>query len=393
MSLDDILKKLDAQTRERMSRKVPSWSGYDIVFPSLLSTEQCSGEAAARYKASVASIASMANSKPLSELRSLRSLRPLPLSPSSSLSENLYPTDQIADLTGGLGVDSWAFSKCFDKVLYNESNAELAAAVKHNFGVLGCDNIVVSNKLLEPGNLCDILGEFNPDVIFLDPARRSSTGKKVFLLEDCQPDVLALKEELLAAAPLLLLKLSPMADITMLHRRLGQEVTDIHVVAFDGECKELLVLLQRGYSGPATLTIHEDGTTLSFPEYYTESPAPFAGRILYEPGKSLTKAGLFDYPCSIGYKKLAKHTHLYIAPDNYKVLPGKYFKIEKVLPLQSRTIKELSKQSLAAEVSCHNIPITSEDLRKRLRTTSSGVNHIFAASTPSGNILLFTSIF
>ena len=119
MSLDDILKKLDAQTRERMSRKVPSWSGYDIVFPSLLSTEQCSGEAAARYKASVASIASMANSKPLSELRSLRSLRPLPLSPSSSLSENLYPTDQIADLTGGLGVDSWAFSKCFDKVLYN----------------------------------------------------------------------------------------------------------------------------------------------------------------------------------------------------------------------------------------------------------------------------------
>lgn len=381
MSLDDILKKLDAQTRERMSRKVPSWSGYDIVFPSLLSTEQCSSESAARYKASLAG-------------GSIWRL--------------------IADLTGGLGVDSWAFSKRFTKVLYNEANTELASAVKHNFEVLGCDNILISNKLLEPGNLHDILGDFKPDIIYLDPARRSATGKKVFLLEDCQPDVLVLKEELLNAAPLLLLKLSPMADITMLLQRLGPEVTEVHVVAFDGECKELLVLLRRGSSGPATLTLCEDSHTLRFPDYYSQDgcgarvaigqnfrpegtisgPDDIApGQILFEPGKALLKAGLFDYPCSIGYKKLAKHTHLYIAPDNYKVLPGKYFKIEKVLPLQSRTIKELSKQSLAAEVSCHNIPITSEDLRKRLRTIPSGVNHIFAASTPSGNILLFTSIF
>lgn len=323
-------------------------------------------------------------------------------------------------------MDSWAFSKCFGKILYNEANPELAAAVKHNFEVLGCDNIVVSNKLLEPGNLQDILGDFKPDIIYLDPARRSATGKKVFLLEDCQPDVLTLKEELLAAAPLLLLKLSPMADITMLRQRLGQEVTGVHVVAFDGECKELLVLMQRGHTGPATLTIHEDGTTLSFPDYYSDSTYEFTGersqlfgeslegKILYEPGKSITKAGLFEYPCTIGYTKLDRHTHLYIAPPSYHPdqaschsdqaschsdrsggisLPGKYFKIEKVLPLQSRTIKELAKQNIAAEVSCHNIPITSEDLRKRLHTTSSATNHIFAASTPSGNILLFTSIF
>ena len=365
MSLDDILKKLDAQTRERMSRKVPSWSGYDIVFTSLLSTEQCSGEAAARYKASLAG-------------GSIWRL--------------------IADLTGGLGVDSWAFSKSFTKVLYNEANTELASAVKHNFEVLGCDNILISNKLLEPGNLHDILGDFKPDIIYLDPARRSATGKKVFLLEDCQPDVLALKEELLAAAPLLLLKLSPMADITMLHRRLGREVTDIHVVAFDGECKELLVLLQRGYSGPATLTIHEDGTTLSFPEYYTESPASFAGRILYEPGKSLTKAGLFEYPCSIGYTKLDRHTHLYIAPDSCHsgqsegpTLPGKYFRIEKVLPLQSRTIKELSKQQISAEVSTHNVPIKAEDLKKRLKTSGSASSHIFACRCAGTDLLLFTT--
>lgn len=408
MSLEDIIKKLDADTKARMARKVPSWfsviPGSDresLIFPTALSTQQCSSEATALYKASVAV------GKPLSRRK-------------------------IADLTGGLGVDSWAFSKCFDKVLYNEANSGLAAAVKHNFEILGCNNIFVSNKLLKQGSLSEILGDFEPDIIFLDPARRSQDGKKVFLLEDCQPDVLILKDELLEACPNLLLKLSPMADITMLLQRLGN-VRELHVVAFDGECKELLVLLQRGWNGPASLTLCEEGQTLHFPEYYdtisNQNPTgyralrpvdimgyghsdPISGKtdiepaqLLYEPGKALLKAGLFDYPCTLGYKKLAQHTHLYIAPstdchsDSFChsdrsggiSLPGKYFRIEKVLPLQSRTIKELSRQGIAAEVSTHNIPIKAEDLKKRLHATPSPTAHIFAASTPAGNLLIITT--
>lgn len=386
MSLDDILKKLDAETRSRMARKVPSWfsviPGPDresLIFPSSLSTQQCSGEPAALYKAQVAFQALAA--------------------------------DRIADLTGGLGVDSWAFSKCFEKVLYNEANSELAEAVKHNFEVLGCGNITVSNKLLKPGNLKEILGDFKPDIIFLDPARRSAAGKKVFLLEDCQPDVLKLKEELLAASPNLLLKLSPMADITMLLQRLGPAVRQLHVVAFDGECKELLLLLQRGWSGPVELILHEDGITLG-PFDRTSAPAPGEdnanaadvrpGAILFEPGKALLKAGLFDYPCTLGYTKLAKHTHLYIAPDSFQEtsfptgsgisLPGKYFRIEKVLPLQSKTIKEIARQGIAAEVSTHNVPIKAEDLKKRLRATPSATTHLFAAAGVNADYIIIASV-
>ncbi len=385
MSLDGILKKLDAETKSRMARKVPSWfsviPGPDresLIFPSSLSTQQCSSENTALYKARVAFQALAA--------------------------------DRIADLTGGLGVDSWAFSKYFEEVLYNEANTELAEAVKHNFEVLGCSNITISNRLLEPGNLKDILGDFKPDIIFLDPARRSATGKKVFLLEDCQPDVLKLKEELLAASPNLLLKLSPMADITMLLQRLGAAVRELHVVAFDSECKELLLLLQRGWSGPVEFILHEDGITLG-PFDRTSAPAPGEdnanaadvrpGAILFEPGKALLKAGLFDYPCTLGYTKLAKHTHLYIAPDSFQAtpschsdrsggisLPGKYFRIEKVLPLQSKTIKEIARQGIAAEVSTHNVPIKAEDLKKRLHATPSATSHLFAVGCSDSNYLL-----
>lgn len=389
MSLDEILKKLDAETKSRMARKVPSWFSVipvpdreSLIFPSSLSTQQCSSENTALYKARVAFQALAA--------------------------------DRIADLTGGLGVDSWAFSKCFEKVLYNEANSELAEAVKHNFEVLGCGNITVSNKLLKPGNLKEILGDFKPDIIFLDPARRSAAGKKVFLLEDCQPDVLKLKEELLAASPNLLLKLSPMADITMLLQRLGAAVRELHVVAFDSECKELLLLLQRGWSGPVELILHEDGITLG-PFDRTSAPAPGEdnanaadvrpGAILFEPGKALLKAGLFDYPCTLGYTKLAKHTHLYIAPDSFQAtpschsdrsggisLPGKYFRIEKVLPLQSKTIKEIARQGIAAEVSTHNVPIKAEDLKKRLHATPSATSHLFAAAGVNADYIIIASV-
>ena len=422
MSLDEILKKLDAETKSRMARKVPSWFSVipgsnreSLIFPSSLSTQQCSSEKTALYKARVASNALLASRSQLDTRSRQRTQETMGGAGESKangvpLGACCLPQGQIADLTGGLGVDSWAFSKCFEKVLYNEANTELAEAVKHNYKILGCSNIEVSNRLLEPGNLNVILGSFEPDVIFLDPARRSAAGKKVFLLEDCQPDVLKLKDELLASSPNLLLKLSPMADITMLLQRLGPAVRQLHVVAFDGECKELLVWLQCGWSGPASLTLCEDGQILHFPDYNTPTTighnfwpeGVLPGQILFEPGKALLKAGLFDYPCTLGYTKLAKHTHLYIAPDSFQEtsfptgsgisLPGKYFRIEIVLPLQSKTIKEIARQGISAEVSTHNVPIKAEDLKKRLHATPSATSHLFAAAGVNDNIIIITSI-
>lgn len=389
--------------RQRIATKIPSWAGAEsLLYPTVLCTQQCSSEYTALYKASLAK-----------ELAAAQSGR-------QSVS--------IADLTGGLGVDSWAFSRYFRQVLFNEADKLLASAAQHNFEILGCINISTTNRSLVPqdrrdrqdnsGSLTEILGDFHPDIIYLDPGRRSHEGKKVFLLEDCSPDVLSLKEELLSCAPLILVKLSPMADISMLMRRLGANLSQIHVVACSGECKELLAVLQRGYTGSVGLTINEDGATLSFKlmedrtlihddqviaDYNCNIGAlPERGQILYEPGKAISKAGIFNYPRSLGYIQLAPHTHLYVVPagickddmssqsGSVQFLPGKYFLIDDVRPLQSSTIKELSRQGPDAEVSAHNVRISSDELRARLHAKSSATSHIFAASTAHGNLLIFT---
>ena len=216
------------EVRRKLRLKVPEWYAVpSLRYPFRLSGEQCSSAETASYKAAVASVAG----------------------------------GRIADLTGGLGVDSWAFSKVAAAVLYNEMKPELAAAAEHNFRELGVENVTVRNCRLEPGNVGEVLDGFEPDIIFLDPARRSEDGRKVFRLEDCQPDVLQLLPELFSAAPLILLKLSPMADITLVCRQLGS-VREVHVVASDGECKELLLLLERGYEGNFTTVIYENGSII-----------------------------------------------------------------------------------------------------------------------------------
>ena len=185
---------------------------------------------------------------------------------------------KVADLTGGLGVDSWAFSEVAEEVLYNEMNPELAAAARHNFQALGATNIFIRNCEATADSLEEILGDFKPDVIFMDPARRDSVGKKVFLLEDCSPDVLKMLPQMFETSRFILLKISPMADITMVVERLdrtyesfldenhkggwnGQWVREVHVVASCGECKELLILLDREWRNGYSLTCREDGGT------------------------------------------------------------------------------------------------------------------------------------
>jgi hypothetical protein len=347
------------EVRRKLRVKVPEWYAVrGLRFPLRLSGEQCSSAETARYKARVAADACGGGA--------------------------------VADLTGGLGVDSWAFAQVFDRVLYNEMKPELAAAAAANFAALGMDNIVVRNCAVGEVSLSGILGDFSPDILFLDPARRASDGRKVFRLEDCQPDVLQLLPELSAASPRVLLKLSPMADITLVCRQLGC-VKAVHVVAAEGECKELLLLLERGYDGPYSLFVYENGSVLAV-DGTLDAPVisrNFQG-VLFEPGKGLLKAGAFDLPCRYGLEKLDRHTHLYIGPAPVEALTpfGKWFRILEVVPLDKRGIKDVGRRYPKASVTARNIPLTSDALRKKLGVSDGGTVHIFGVRTSSGNTLL-----
>ncbi len=377
------------EVRRKLREKVPQWYAVpSLRYPLRISGEQCSSSETAKYKASVARAAA---------------------------------SGRIADLTGGLGVDSWAFAQVFDQVLYNEMRPELADAARRNFAALGLDNVrvtcaelVAERHPVKPGvtaSSCPtppapscptpighLLGDFQPDILFLDPARRASDGRKVFRLEDCQPDVLQLLPELLAACPLVLLKLSPMADISLVCKQLGC-VKAVHVVGAEGECKELLLLLERGYAGPYTLTVCSNGAVAEIvpAAMCGETPDQVGGDVsvmpdfdraspswLFEPGKALLKAGAFDWPCRFGLQKLGQHTHAYVSAEPVGELKpfGKWYQLLEVVPLNNRSIKEIGRRYPGADVTARNIPITSEALRAKLSKNAIPLQDTFPNQPP-----------
>jgi hypothetical protein len=351
-SFADILQGLDSDRAQKVARKLPAWAAVDgLEIPSALSLEQCSSSATAAYKANLAV--------------------------SGGTEAGTAPAT-ILDLTGGLGVDSWAFSQVAERVVYFERNAELAAAAGRNFTRLGAGNIEVRCEEVTPETELP-----EADLIYADPARRDAAGRKVFLLEDCTPDILTLLPMLLRKAPTVLLKLSPMADLAMLADRLGTALHEIHVVELDGEVKEILCLLHRdaassepeilitlltsaatasenrsqqaGLSsnplhpllggsclpgqlrkregpddkvvgkGPAQPDVFGGSWPLREAERFRlseerEAEVRFAAEVrpgdtLLEPCPALLKAGAFRLPCARwGLLKLAASTHLYLLP-------------------------------------------------------------------------------
>ena len=365
------------ESRRKLKDKMPQWYGEPrMIFPAKLSAEQCSSTLTGRYKAGLAAL--IAGGKPF----------------------------RIADLTGGLGVDTWYFSMEASEVLYNEMQDALCMAAKHNFGILGAGNIQFSNKCIIPecqakqedaesGNLAttaEILGAFKPDIIYADPARRSESGRKVFLIEECTPDILSLKEELFAVSRHILLKLSPMADISMVCSRLGPGCRQVHVIGAGGECKELLIWMDREWTGNYTVKVVELGqkseSVIEFTPEEEKTVCPailsenavrriqedrnFNQRWMFEPGKALMKAGAFSLVSARGGMfKTGVSTHYYIGTyqqcSEYSGL-GKIFEILRCEALDKGALRQAAVDFPKADITARNLPADTETYRKILQT-------------------------
>ena len=375
------------ESRRKLKGKVQEW--YDnpgLIFPLKLSAEQCSSSATGTYKADLAA-------KIVTE----------------SIDYNPDDKDwRIADLTGGLGVDSWFFSRRAGKVLYNDMQTALYDAAGHNFKTLGADNIERTCLQISSDTISTALEGFNPDIVYMDPARRGEDGKKVFLIEDCTPDVLTIKDEIFKYTHHILIKLSPMADITMVCNRLGHTCREVHVVATGGECKELLIWMDSRWSGEYSIKAIElrpdsDQTTFTFvPSEESDAVADIWKKaeckesqiFLFEPGKALMKAGGYNLT-STRFKiaKLGKSTHYYLT-DNVQTAErlkpyGKVYALMAYMPLDKRSIKEIGNKYPKAEVTARNISMDTNALRKKLGITSGDDAHIFGLkSDVEGNVLL-----
>ena len=378
------------QSRRKLKDKVHDWyMNPELIFPVSLSAEQCSSTATGIYKAELA--LNIAGNIPF----------------------------RLADLTGGLGVDSWYFSQKASQVWYHEMQEKLCTAAKHNFQKLNAENIFVRNMISTPETIEEIISDARPDIVYMDPARRGEGGKKVFLIEECTPDVLTLKEQIFKHCRHILIKLSPMADITMVCSRLGSACREVHVVAYGGECKELLIWMDREWNREYSITAVEISrlaslarndsistlsskdtppssrdTLLSSRDTLLSSRAQSRDLFLFEPGKALMKAGFFDLIRDyFGIEKMGVSTHYYLTDDESKVDDlkkfGKVYSIISIQPLDKRTIKAAGAAYPRAEVTARNIPMDTETFRKKLGVTSGDDAHIFGLKSDSlGNLLI-----
>lgn len=336
--------------RRQIKDKLPAWyANKALVFPSKIAAEQCSSEKTARYKQLL-----------------------------------INESDHICDLTGGLGVDSYYYSLKAKKVTYIERFANYTECARGNFMTLGTENITVIN-----GNGEELAKDINAvDVYYLDPARRGGGNKRVFALSDCEPDLTLLYPVLLEYAPMLIAKISPMADI-MHTLSLLPETTEIHVVSVRNECKELLFKMERESQGHPLQIICvnflPDGGIERFvfsPEEERSATPEFAetvGKYLYEPNASLLKAGAFKvltaaYPVS----KLHVNSHLYTSETLIEDFPGRAFQVEDIMPFSSALSKRIAKELPQANITVRNFPLTVEALRKKTKIKEGGDTYVFA---------------
>ncbi|MDF9831018.1 SAM-dependent methyltransferase [Parabacteroides sp. PF5-6] len=342
--------------RRQIRDKLPSWYAFeDLIYPSRLAAEQCSSEQTARYKQRL-----------------------------------VNAEDLVCDLTGGLGVDSHSFSQKAKEVLYIERFENYAEAARHNMAVLGARNIQVRQ-----GDTTEMIAALpDPDVFYIDPARRGESNKRLFALEDCEPDLLTLLPDLLKKAPQVIAKISPMADIDHTLKLLPQTAA-VHVLSVRNECKELLFVIEREPQTAAVPVscmdfnaVGEERTFRFMREEEQGAQPVYANTLrtyLYEPNASVMKAGAFkSIAVQYDMEKLGMHSHLYTSDRLIDDFPGRTFEIREVIPFQHKTLKTLSRRYPKANITVRNFPLTVEELRRRTGIREGGDVYLFATLLADG---------
>lgn len=336
--------------RQKGALKLIEWVGNeDIIMPPQLSYEQSSSHDTANYK-----------------------------------SKLIQKGSRVLDMTGGYGVDDSAFAKIASEVIYCERNKELADIVRHNFEILGSKNIKVycgdSLAFLKDQKSDSI------DLIYMDPARRNDNNKKMVGFMDCEPNPIELKKQCAVISKRMLVKASPMIDISLACNQLSG-VERVYVIAVKDELKEVLFDIDlRALSDqvPQITAVnlgksHQELVFDSIGESQAEVEYSEPLKFIYEPNVALLKSGCFRYLAQyFKVEKIAQHSHLYTS-NHFLDFPGRSFEVVRIL---SGNKKDISRHipSGKANITTRNFPLSVEQLRKKLRLKDGGDDYIIATS-------------
>ena len=341
--------------RQRTHDKLPTFAQIeDWWYPVRLSCEQCSSEATARYKAEI--------------IRQLGKKQ-----------------DILIDLTGGYGVDTYFLSEQTKQAHYVERNEELCRIAQHNFQIankpIHVHNTSAEDFLAQYSMAGSVSSDVKKEVVvYLDPARRDAHGGKVFRIEDCEPNIIKILPSLRAISNTILIKFSPMLDITSALQSLGNE-WDVHVVALHNEVKEIIFVTGNNRIHAVNI-LHEGNDQFSFTRSEEKSAlcamADCICEYIYEPNAAIIKAGAFRLVAErFQLHKLDHNTHLYTADLLTENFPGRVWKVIAQPIKNQRDIAALGIQRAA--ILTRNYPLTPEELRKKFKVQESDSHFLIGA--------------
>lgn len=420
-------------------KKLPQWASCEgIIYPPHISMEQCSSQFTAQYKSEIAqtlltpavtvrarmsdsaesdnqttkSEPQLSNSGESDNCEVEMCLR-MSDSPESDTqetktgvrvtdspeSDTLVARSSMVDLTGGFGVDFSYLARGFSQATYVEQQRHLCDLAEHNMAALGLDQ-----ARIVCGDGVEYLRQMDPvDFIYLDPARRDEHGSRTYAIEDCTPNVLELRDLLLAKSQCTLVKLSPMLDWRKAVADFDGTVREVHIVATGNECKELLLVLGQQVheepSAPRVFCVNDNQRIDYDSAAYTQGlriggkPLPEAKNYLYEPNASIMKAGCFDLVEErFGVTQVGPSSHLFVSATPVADFPGRGFAIEAIGGMNKKDIKRLLNGTKQANIAVRNFPLTAPQLRKKLKLADGGPVYLFGTTMQGcDHVLLRTS--
>ncbi|WP_136666662.1 class I SAM-dependent methyltransferase [Flavobacterium sp. H122] len=349
ISWNEILNQIASKAKAK--EKLPTWYNQkNIIFPSKLSVEQTSSETTAQYKS------------------------------------QLISGKTLIDLTGGFGVDDYYFSKNFNRLVHCELKNDLHEIVKHNF-----NNLKAANIECIQGDSHKILTLLNQhfDWIYIDPSRRNDAKGKVFMLKDCLPNVPENLDFYFNYTDNILIKTAPILDISA---GLGElkNVKEIHIVAVQGEVKELLWVIEKNYNSETsikTVNINKSKSEvfdfiLGKENYTCDYKLPQT--YVYEPNGAIMKSGAFDLICkNFNISKLHQFSHLYTS-ENLIDFPGRRFRINQVIDYNKQDLKE-TLEGKKANITTRNFPEQVDMIRKKWKIKDGGDIYSFFTTDVNNN--------
>ncbi|MDR2206424.1 MAG: RsmD family RNA methyltransferase [Flavobacteriaceae bacterium] len=346
VSMREIVRQIKG--KNTAEKKMPFLLKENIIFPTKISLEQSSSEVAAKYKS------------------------------------GLISGKKFLDLTCGFGIDAYFISENFEENILVEKNSELVEIVEHNWKILGKKAKFVNQDLHQ---FLKESSEFF-DAIYLDPARRNESEKKVFLLEDLSPNVLEIQEKLMQISDKILLKLSPLIDLKYLISTL-KNIAEIHIVAVKNDVKEILVLIRSKEKSEkikikaANLETDEPDFQFNFNELnHSKSIYSEPEKFIFIPNSAVLKSGAFDLVSEkFGLKKLHPNTHLYTSNQIIKHFPG------RVLEMKTIDSQEIKKGETFNIIS-KNHPLKPEEIKKKYGLKDGGNQYLIFTQTEKGKIIL-----